>query len=81
MSTLTGQLPTVGRVVHYYAYGTPGGEYQSGIARSAIITEVINGEEGLISLCVLNPTGMFFNQNVKYSETNEPGCWGWPPRV
>lgn len=81
MTTLTGQLPTIGRIVHYYAYGTPGGEYAAGIPRSAIITEVNNTEKGIISLCVLNPTGMFFNLNVEYSENPKGGYWGWPPRV
>jgi len=32
-----------------------------------------------ISLCVLNPTGMFFDEHVEYSETPKPGCWSWPP--
>lgn len=31
--------PTVGRVVHYQSYGTPGGEYPS-VPRAAIITDV-----------------------------------------
>jgi hypothetical protein len=31
--------PTVGRIVHYVSYGTPGGEYTSQ-CRAAIITEV-----------------------------------------
>lgn len=71
------QKPTVGRIVHYQAYGTPGGEYPS-VPRAAIVTEV--GEGGEVGLCVLNPTGQFFNRGVKYSETPKPGCWNWPPR-
>lgn len=31
--------PTVGRIVHYVSYGTPGGEYPS-VCRMAHITEV-----------------------------------------
>lgn len=31
-------LPTVGRVVHYVSYGTPGGEYTSQ-CRAAMVTE------------------------------------------
>lgn len=31
--------PSVGRIVHYVSYGTPGGEYRSK-CRAAIITEV-----------------------------------------
>lgn len=33
------QKPSVGRMVHYVSYGTPGGEYQS-VCRSATIAEV-----------------------------------------
>lgn len=32
------QQPTVGRIVHYQSYGTPGGEYPS-VPRAAVITE------------------------------------------
>lgn len=81
--------PTVGRIVHYQAYGTPGGEYAS-VPRAAIVTEVAgprdpeeaqNGEGyPHVGLCVLNPTGQFFNRSVPYSETPRPGHWNWPPR-
>lgn len=33
------QKPSVGRVVHYVSYGTPGGEYQSE-CRAAVVTEL-----------------------------------------
>jgi hypothetical protein len=76
--------PSVGRIVHYQAYGTPGGEYKSE-PRAAIITSVpeslIRGTGRPVDLCVLNPTGMFFNLKVPFSETPKPGCWNWPPRV
>lgn len=68
--------PTVGRIVHYQSYGTPGGEYQSE-ARAAIITAVRSDEA--VDLCILNPTGMFFNQNVLQGD--KPGHWQWPQRV
>jgi hypothetical protein len=80
------QKPTVGRIVHYQAYGTPGGEFPS-VPRAAIITEV--GHDGIaenfeatgeVGLCVMNPTGLFLNRGVPYSETPRPGCWNWPPR-
>lgn len=70
--------PTVGRIVHYQAYGTPGGEYKS-VARAAVITEV-NDDNGNVGLAILNPTGMFFNPKIAFSETPKPGCWNWPPR-
>ncbi|MEC0169905.1 hypothetical protein [Paenibacillus graminis] len=68
--------PTVGRMVHFFSYGTPGGEYKSE-ARAAVITGVV--DEANVHLCVLNPTGMFFNTNVKQGQ--EGGQWDWPPRV
>lgn len=73
------QKPSVGRIVHYQAYGTPGGEYKS-VPRAAIITDVTEGST-TVGLCVLNPTGQFFNRDVPYSEEPKPGCWNWPPRV
>lgn len=81
--------PTVGRVVHYQSYGTPGGEYPS-VPRAAIITAVSTTllvesapPDGLpmVDLCVLNPEGMFFNRGVPYADPPRPGCWSWPPRV
>lgn len=72
------QKPSIGRIVHYQAYGTPGGEHPS-VPRAAIITEV--GHDGEVGVCVMNPTGLFLNRGVKYSETPKPGCWNWPPRV
>lgn len=73
------QKPSVGRIVHYQSYGTPGGEYSS-LPRAAVITETY-GESSCVGLCVLNPTGQFFTQSVPYSETPKPGHWSWPPRV
>lgn len=69
---------TVGRTVHYQAYGTPGGEYKAE-PRAAIVTEVLP-DTGAVSLCVVTPTGTFFNRGVPYSETPKPGHWNWPPR-
>lgn len=86
------QDPSVGRVVHYVSYGTPGGEYPS-VCRAAVITEVggwvtvtkkmeesYSRSEGrairhleqwfftdAVGVCVLNPTGQFFNELVRYS--------------
>lgn len=66
--------PTVGRIVYYKSYGTPNGEYKSE-ERAAIITGVVDDET--VHLCVLNPTGMFFNLNVKQGPN--PGQWDWMP--
>lgn len=70
--------PTVGRIVHYQSYGTPGGEYTPQ-PRAAVITEVGQDDDPMtVGLCVLNPTGQFFNRDVEYSETPKPGHWSWP---
>jgi hypothetical protein len=69
--------PSVGRIVHYVAYGTPGGEYKAGAHRAAVVTEVFTPE--CVSLCILNPTGLFFATSVMQDETAErPGTWHWP---
>jgi len=86
--------PSIGRVVHYVSYGTPGGEYLS-VCRAAVITEVPphltaepfdgcpNGTEGqwVAGLAVLNPEGCFFNRAVEFSEEHRGGTWHWPERV
>jgi hypothetical protein len=73
--------PTVGRIVHYVAYGTPGGEYAAGAHRAAVVTDVVDADSGVVSLCVLNPTGQFFNVRIEHDPTAErPGTWHWPER-
>lgn len=82
--------PSVGRIVHYVSYGTPGGEYGKE-CRAAIVTEV-NGD--FAGLCVLNPTGQFFNRSIPHDEGLSPegtslcggkaydaSTWHWPARV
>lgn len=79
---MTEQKPTVGRIVHYHSYGTPGGEYLPE-ARAAIITEVVTNSDSYpdrTALAVINPTGLFFREDVPYSPTPKPGHWTWPPR-
>lgn len=80
--------PSVGRIVHYVSYGTPGGEYPS-VCRAAVVTAVDDYQPqasdgphiGHVSLCVLNPEGMFFNKTVLQDETNKRGgTWHWPER-
>lgn len=91
------QRPTVGRIVHYTSFGTPGGEYPKA-CRAAVVTGLGEplpyptavedlGDDGaeLVDLCVLNPAGMFFNTGVPQDErpTHERsgGTWHWPERV
>lgn len=78
------QQPSVGRAVHYVAYGTPGGEYPAGICRAATITQVTPAAEQperFVGLFIMNPTGCFYNIAVPYSEAKLPGTWHWPERV
>lgn len=71
------QKPTVGRIVHYQSYGTPGGEYKSQ-PRAAVVTAVHTDD--VVDLCVLNPEGMFFNRSVQRDVDGKGGTWNWPPR-
>lgn len=86
--------PSVGRIVHYRSYGTPGGEYGQE-CRAAIVAAVPEGAlppiEGhgsvwtsdsvVLDLCVLNPTGLFFNRCGQDEEGKAGGTWHWPERV
>jgi hypothetical protein len=76
--------PSIGRIVHYVSYGTPGGEYGKE-CRAAIITEVHtavdipDGPGATVGLCVLNPGGQFFNHAVQHHHGGEtPGSGGCP---
>ncbi|WP_415395180.1 hypothetical protein ACMTN4_07370 [Rhodococcus globerulus] len=82
--------PTVGDIVHYQSYGTPGGEYLPE-PRAAIITAASGPTDPpladeppdsfAVGLCILNPTGMFFNEEIAFAEVPTPGHWNWPPNV
>lgn len=79
--------PTIGRIVHYTSYGTPGGEYPS-VCRAAIITAVTTSTADIdqsefttADLFVMNPEGIFLNKNVIQDEdTKKGGTWHWPER-
>lgn len=72
------QTPSIGRVVHYQSRGSADGVFAPE-PRAAIITRV--NTDDTVDLCVLNPTGVFFDFHLQYSEDPEGGCWSWPPRV
>lgn len=89
--------PSVGRIVHYRSYGTPGGEYTSQ-CRAAVIAGVPEGalpyadaehaeqwdsSAIVCDLVVFNPTGLFFNRCPYERPDGEPrgGTWHWPERV
>ncbi|WP_084518047.1 hypothetical protein [Microtetraspora niveoalba] len=79
------QKPSVGRIVHYVSYGTPGGEYKSE-CRAAIVTEVLadgsQGAENNVGLAVLNPEGVYFNRAVPQDEGAEtPGSPDCPNKA
>ena len=71
--------PSVGRIVHYVSYGTPGGEYGKE-CRAAILTDVPSDDA--CSMAVFNPTGLYFNK-VPYDGGQDPagGTWHWPERT
>jgi hypothetical protein len=73
-------VPTVGRIVHYVAYGTPGGEYPVNVCRAAVVTEGNATTIGTVGLMVINPTGVHFRESVPYSEQKTAGTWHWPER-
>lgn len=79
---------SVGRIVHYVSHGSPvrpdGSQAFTSECRAAIVTEVTDPHT--VSLCVLNPTGQFFNQGVVFDDDDDPaqragGSWHWPERV
>jgi hypothetical protein len=79
------QKPSIGRIVHYQSHGSPNGQHPSE-PRAAVITAVRTDgtapeSAGFVDLCVLNPTGMYFDRGTPFSETPKAGHWNWPPRV
>jgi hypothetical protein len=82
------QRPSVGRIVHYVSHGSPvrtdGTQAYASQCRAAIITEVSDetGFGRVVGLCVLNPTGQFFDRGVEQDELHHGGgTWHWPERV
>ena len=75
--------PSVGRIVHYVSHGTPvredGTQAFTSECRAAIVTSAPEGKP--VSLCVLNPTGFFFNVADQDEDGREGGTWHWPERV
>jgi hypothetical protein len=74
---------TVGRMVHYVAYGTPGGEYEAGAHRAAIVAELHpemgnkDGSDYYVTLMVINPTGIHFHTALYNAAGCIPGTWHW----
>jgi hypothetical protein len=72
------QKPSIGRIVHYLRYGSPGGEHKPEPS-PAVVTKVLD-DTGRCQLFVMNPNGLYFNE-TPYSVEPKPGHWSWPPRV
>ena len=71
------QKPSIGRIVLYQRYGSPGSEHASEPS-PAVITKV--EEDGMTCmLFVMNPTGLYFNK-TPYSADPKGGHWSWPHR-
>jgi len=78
------RIPRLNDPVHYVAYGTPGGEYQS-VCRAAVITQVPaevnpgwpNEVPGAVvaDLFVMNPSGTFFNRCPQNEVDRRGGTW------
>lgn len=45
-----------------------------------LVVDEPDGDQFTVGLCVLNPTGYFFDQRVPF-HPNAPGAWHWPERV
>ncbi|MFF3443636.1 hypothetical protein [Streptosporangium sp. NPDC002721] len=82
-------MPYVGEFVHYVARGTPpredGSQAYPSACRAAVVTAVGEAttfrhdelvlDAAVLDLCVLNPTGLFFNQGVAHDPDGGPGTW------
>jgi hypothetical protein len=78
-------MPSIGRIVHYVSHGSPvlpdGTQTYKSECRAAVVTE-ITGFGEMVGLCVLNPTGQFFQRVVEQDEgAHAGGTWHWPERV
>lgn len=81
------KYPEISDTVIYKSLGSADGRYKPE-DRSAIVTEIhvdefinkdpkvgANYNEYTVSLCVFNPTGLFFNTFVQYDPEGKPGTW------
>lgn len=76
------QQPSIGDAVHYQSHGSADGKYKPE-PRAAIITAVRNpeGPTSYVDVAVLNPTGLFFAQDIALEDEPTPGAVNWPPRA
>jgi hypothetical protein len=70
--------PTIGRIVHYTSYGSADGRWKSK-CRASIVTEVHpSATPPTIGLAAINPTGIFFDREVREDDDHTGGTWHWP---
>jgi hypothetical protein len=74
------QTPSVSDTVHYVSRGSADGKFPA-TCRAAIVTEVTDpAQPRLVGLSVLNPTGLFFDQDIPYDDGSgtpaNPKCAG-----
>lgn len=76
------QTPSIGRIVHYVSYGTPGGEYKPA-HRAAIITDVRESDQfgHEVRVTVFNPDGYFNTPWTNFDESAAGGTVHWPEYV
>ena len=84
--------PSIGRIVLYQRHGSPNGQHKAE-ASPAIVTRVVDEHREVVDLCVLNPTGIYFDPGTRHDQLDgspgmpgaggpwTPGTWRWPPRV
>lgn len=81
--------PTIGRIVFYQRHGSPNGQHKAEPSPAVITAVSQDGEH--VDLCVLNPSGIYFDRNTCHDPKDDPkvetdgtwtaGTWRWPPRV
>lgn len=79
--------PSIGRIVHYVSLGSADGRFPP-VHRAAIVADIPRldaerqaGDIPVLSLVVINPNGLFFNELVSADLTGTtPGTWHWPER-
>lgn len=72
------QLPSVGRIVHYYT------DDRTDQPMAAIVTGVFEGDEKLsvdLSVFQRKLPSPLIGVKVPFSDTLKRGHWSWPPRV
>lgn len=73
-------FPSIGRIVHYRSRGSADGRFPA-VCRAAVVTDIAIPPMLGISICVLNPTGIFFDSGVEEDDgDSRPGTWHWPEK-